>query len=134
LKKFSLSSNERLKSRKLIDKLFRQGNNFNIFPLRVSYLISSEETTESLQFGVGVSGRGFKKAVDRNRIKRLMKESWRLQKSGLKQMLEVKQLRMIVFIVFTGRELPEYTVIKEVTETVIDKLSRIIHETTVANT
>jgi ribonuclease P protein component len=134
LKKFSLSSNERLKSRKLIDKLFRQGNNFNIFPLRVSFLISSEETTEPLQFGVGVSGRGFKKAVDRNRIKRLMKESWRLQKSGLKQMLEIKQLRMIVFIVFTGRELPEYTVIKEVTETVIDKLSRIIHETTVANT
>jgi ribonuclease P protein component len=134
VKQFTLSQNERLKSRKQIEILFRQGNNFNLFPLRASYLISTGVTEEPLQFGVGVSGRWFKKAVDRNRVKRLIRESWRLQKNDLKQMLAGKQLHMIVFLVYTGKELPEFMTIKEGTSSVIDRLSRIIHETTVTNT
>ena len=89
---------------------------------------------EPLQFGVGVSGKWFKKAVDRNRVKRLVRESWRLQKNGLKQILLEKQLNMIVFIVYTGRELPEYENIRESTGRVIDQLSRIANEFAEAGT
>jgi len=134
LKQFTLSRNERLKSRKQIDLLFRQGTHLNIFPLRVSFIANSEAREEPLQFGVGVSGRWFKKAVDRNRIKRLVRESWRVQKNGLKKILLEKQMSMIVFIVYTGRELPEYEDIRESTARVIENLSRIANEVAQADT
>jgi ribonuclease P protein component len=128
LKQFTLSRYERLKSRKQIDLLFSQGTHLNIFPLRVSYISGKEARDEPLQFGVGVSGRWFKKAVDRNRVKRLVRESWRVQKNGLKQILLEKQLNMIVFIVYTGRDLPEYDQIHASTARVIENLSRIANE------
>jgi len=134
LKQFTLSRNERLKSRKQIDLLFRQGTHLNIFPLRVSFIANSEAREEPLQFGVGVSGRWFKKAVDRNRIKRLVRESWRVQKNGLKKILLEKQMSMIVFIVYTGRELPEHDQIRESTARVIENLCRIANEVTQADT
>jgi ribonuclease P protein component len=134
LKQFTLSRNERLKSRKQIDLLFRQGTHLNIFPLRVSYISGNEASEEPLQFGVGVSGKWFKKAVDRNRVKRLVRESWRVQKNGLKEILREKQLNMIVFIVYTGRELPEYDHIRESTERVIENLCRIANEVAQENT
>jgi ribonuclease P protein component len=134
LKQFTLSRNERLKSRKQIDLLFRQGTHLNMFPLRVSYISAVGSKDEPLQFGVGVSGKWFKKAVDRNRVKRLVRESWRLQKNGLRLLLLEKQLNMIVFIVYTGRELPEYENIRESTGRVIDQLSRIANEFSEAGT
>jgi ribonuclease P protein component len=105
----------------------------NMFPLRVSYISTMESEEEPLQFGVGVSGKWFKKAVDRNRVKRLVRESWRLQKNGLKRILLEKQLTMIVFIVYTGRELPEYENIRESVSRVIDHLSRIANEVVETN-
>jgi len=102
--------------------------------LRVSYISGSDTSGEPLQFGVGVSGKWFKKAVDRNRVKRLVRESWRVQKNGLKEILREKQLNMIVFIVYTGRELPEYDHIRESTERVIENLCRIANEVAQANT
>lgn len=85
--------------------------------------------TEPLQFGVGVSSRWFKKAVDRNRIKRLVRESWRLQKNVLKDALLKKQLHLIVFIVFTGKEVPPYEMIYKATEKVLENLIRLVNET-----
>ncbi len=134
LKKFTLSRHERLKSRKQIDLLFRQGNNMNVFPLRVSYIMEKIRQEEPLQFGVGVSGKFFKKAVDRNRIKRLARETWRIHKNSLKQILVDKEYSMIVFTVYTGRELPEYEVIRKAMESVIEKLCRIANESTEENT
>jgi ribonuclease P protein component len=134
LKKFTLSRQERLKSRKQIDLLFRQGNHMNVFPLRISFIIEEVRQEDPLQFGIGVSGKFFKKAVDRNRIKRLARETWRIQKNSLKQILIDKGHRMIVFTVYTGRELPEYEVIRLAMESVIEKLCRIANETPEANT
>ena len=66
-----------------------------------------------LQFGVGVGARNFKKAVDRNRIKRLTRESYRLQKEILYRSLQEKGVQLAVFFIFTGRELPVYKLIYE---------------------
>jgi ribonuclease P protein component len=128
LEQFTLSRNERLKSRKLIDLLFKQGGHINLFPLRASYMLFPLQKDEPLQFGVGVSGRWFKKAVDRNRIKRLAREAWRIQKNGLKKSLLDQQHQMIVFVVFTGRELPEFEIICQAISQLIEKLSRIASE------
>lgn len=134
LKKFTLSRHERLKSRKQIDLLFRHGNHMNVFPLRVSFIVGKARQEEPLQFGVGVSGKFFKKAVDRNRIKRLARETWRICKNNLKQILIDKGHSMIVFAVYTGRELPEYDMIRQAMESVTEKLCRIANESTEENT
>jgi ribonuclease P protein component len=130
LKQYTLSGNERLKSRKQIDKLFNTGNFFNLPPLRISYSIESVGENDELQMGIGVSGKHFKRAVDRNRVKRLLREAWRLQKLELAAMAKEKGRSLKVFIIYTGRELPEYKLIYEKTGSVIVRLSSLINETT----
>jgi ribonuclease P protein component len=123
----TLGKNERLKSRKQIEFLFQQGQRFAAPPFRVFYVIKKKELKESdappLQFGVGASTRFFKKAVDRNRIKRLGREAWRLQKQELLQLLEEQNKQLDVFFIYTGKGLPEYTEIFTATTGIIQKLA-----------
>jgi ribonuclease P protein component len=134
LEQFTLSRNERLKSRKQIDLLFRRGCHINLFPLRASYLLFAGQKEEPLQFGIGVSGKWFKKAVDRNRIKRLAREAWRVQKNELRQCLVEQQRHMIIFVVFTGRDLPGFEMMSQAMSQIIEKLCRISNEHSQENT
>lgn len=123
-RQFTLNKNERLKSRKIIEQLFKEGKAFNLPPFRVYYLFKSKDV--SLQFGTGVSTRNFKKAVDRNRIKRLIREAWRLQKLPLKEMVKEQNTPLSVFIIYTAKELPVYKDISGRMEKTISKLSSLI--------
>lgn len=78
--KFTLRKAERLKSRKLIGKLYKEGASVKAFPLRMVYVQTEHSSNSPIQMGVSVPKRNFKKAIDRNRIKRIMRESYRLQK------------------------------------------------------
>lgn len=129
-KQFSLGKNERLKSRKQIEQLFSEGRSFSITPLKVYYLTSLNNLNSSfnLQFGVGVSGKNFRKAVDRNRIKRLIKESYRLQKSELQQTLKEKRIQLTIFFIYTNKELPAFNIMKEKVNVILNKLIKIINE------
>jgi ribonuclease P protein component len=129
-KQFTLGRNERLKSRKLIEQLFKSGKSFTTFPFRVYYL--SQPSSFSLQFGAGVSNKNFKRAVDRNRIKRLAREAWRVQKSILEESLKNKTLS--VFLIYTQKELPDYKTIYDKTGLILKKLVKIINETDPSNT
>ncbi len=130
-----LGKNRRIKSRKLTEQLFSQGQRFAQFPIRVLYLLQKPEKpgTLNLQAGVAVSSRQFKKAVDRNRIKRLLREAYRIQKQDLETLLQQNQQQLFVFFVFTGKELPEYLLLKEKLGVILQKLSTIAHESTNAN-
>lgn len=123
---FTLGRQERLKSRKLLEQLFRQGQTIFVHPLKVYYRAADLPAGIRLQAGFGVSSRTFKKAVDRNRIKRLMRESYRLQKSGLQAVIENSNARLAVFFLYTARELPEFGLIKEKMETVLERLEKIV--------
>lgn len=124
-KKFTLGKNERLKSRKQIELLFSEGKKFSITPFRVHYIFN-ELTNPPLQFGVGVSNRNFKRAVDRNRIKRLVREAYRLQKTPLHQKVKEKKGRLNIFIIYTGKELPGYKEVFDKMNKILDKLYQII--------
>ncbi len=129
-KQFTLGKQERLKSRKLIEDLFSKGQRMSVFPYRIFYLCEQEVNpiTNNLQFGAGAGTRNFKKAVDRNRIKRLTREAWRLQKNELAKKLAANNRAMTVFFIYTGKELPAFAFVKEKTALVIEKLLTIVNE------
>ena len=124
-KRFTLGKMERLKSRKQIELLFSEGKKFSITPFRVHYVFN-ELTNPPLQFGVGVSNKNFKKAIDRNRIKRLVREAYRLQKVALQQKIKEKQGQLNIFFIYNGKEIPGYSGIFDKMKKVLDKLGHLI--------
>jgi ribonuclease P protein component len=135
-KQFTLGKKERLKSRKLIEKLFSEGKNFPLSPFRVYYLINQSTIHDSpftIQCGVGASGKNFKKAVDRNRIKRLTREAYRLQKIELQEKLKGKKLQLNVFFIYASKELPDFNMVKEKLKLILNKLIQIADENISSN-
>lgn len=128
-KQFTLGKKERLKSRKQIDQLFAEGKSFVINPFRVYYVVNPETSIlNELKFGIGVSAKNFKKAVDRNRIKRLTREAWRLQKNELKEKIKTTNKQLNVFFIYTGKELPDFKTVKEKVAVALKKLADKIDE------
>jgi len=136
--RFTWKKAEKLKSRKRIERVFREGKSFSLFPYRVIFLLQpigavvpgvnggDPATWAPLQAGFGASSRHFKKAVDRNRIKRLGREAYRLQKEPLLRRLAEKGLSLAVFFIYTGKELPEYATVTEKIGVILQKLIKEI--------
>jgi len=131
--RFTFKKEEKLKSRKLIEFLFKEGKSFSNFPFRVLYLLIPQNHSH-LQTGFAVSAKHFKKAVDRNRIKRLSREAYRLQKSFLTHALQTQKKFMIVFFIYTGNEIPEYKNVEERMQAALNRLNKTANEITDANT
>jgi ribonuclease P protein component len=133
--RYTFKKNEKLKSRKTIEQLFKEGNSFSNFPFRVLWKLShNAKAPFQVQAGFAAGSKHFKKAVDRNRIKRLMREAYRLNKAGLQNTLQQQQKQLAVFIIYVGNELPDYDLIFEKTELVLKRLIKITNEGPAANT
>lgn len=106
--KFTYNKQEKLKSRKLIGSVFGSGKSFLQFPVKVTYLISKDTLDFPIKVGVGVSTRYFKKAVDRNRVKRLLRECYRHNKHPLLKYCLEKNVQVAVFFLYVDKQLPEF--------------------------
>lgn len=98
---------DKLKSRKLIDKIFSEGQVVKAYPFRLHFLLHDEQALSTLQAAVSVSKRHFKKAVDRNRVKRLMREAYRLQNEELKSAAAHSKSNLAMMLIYNSRELPD---------------------------
>jgi len=103
--KATYSKKEKLKSKKLIEKLFVEGQSVSTFPLRLVYMEAVFDDGSKQKTGVSVSKRNFKNAVDRNRIKRLLREAYRLQKGDYFNNNTTQYAFMILYI---GKEKPSF--------------------------
>lgn len=119
--KTKYSKIEKLKSKKLIEKLFSEGCSVSSYPLRMVYLQSEFDDKCMSKAGVSVSKRHFKKAVDRNRIKRLMREAYRLNKSVFFNNIATQYALMILYI---GNEKPTYIEVEVSTIKLFEKFAK----------
>lgn len=124
-KRFGLPKSERLKSRKQIEDLFAGGKSFVVFPLRVTYRLFPAGCPAGLQIGVTASKRYYKRAVDRNRIKRLLREAYRLQKATLQQQLAETGQSGAVFFLYTGKTIAPFSEVATAMDKCLKKLREI---------
>ena len=118
----TFSKNERLCSKVLIDKLVEKGRSFNSFPFRVKWL----EITDSpapVQIVISIPKRNFKRSVDRNKLKRQIKEVYRKEKQKIYNTLENKNF--LLMLVYTSKNKMEF---KELEGKVIDTLQHFSKE------
>jgi len=88
----------RLSSEKRIQELFKKGSSFYLYPFKVVFLPSQE--TAASQILISVPVRSFKKAVDRNKVKRRIREGYRLQKQNLPQ-----SAKFLIAYIYTAKEI-----------------------------
>ncbi len=116
-----LGRRQRLKSRKRIQLLFREGSAQSSGSVRMVARFHGE-APGALQAGFTVSARHFKKAVDRNRIKRLLREAWRLQKMPVEESLSKDNRSLDVFLIYTGRALPDHADLSDRVQQLVRRL------------
>ena len=102
---------EKLKKKTLIAELFARGKSISVFPLKMIYLEADHDSTYKIQAGVSVSKRNFKKAVQRNRIKRLMRESYRKNKFLIYNSEDTK--KHIFMFIYQGKNEVSYQLMEE---------------------
>lgn len=124
-KRFGFPKAERLKSHKAIDDLFAAGGSVSVFPLRAVYKFSAAEK-RGLQVGVSAPKRHFKKAVDRNRLKRLMREAYRLQKEELALKTTEAGLSGRIFFLYTDRTIADFETVKAAMRKCLQRLHKTI--------
>jgi len=105
--------NERLSRQKDIDRLFASGQSFVTYPLRIVYLHDNEASSPGISILVSVSKKKIRQAVKRNRIKRLIRESFRLNKSEIVTFLKRKKRKLHIALLYLGKDLTRYVKIEK---------------------
>ena len=109
MKNFQFTKEERLCSKKLLTELFNNGSSFLFYPFRITWLINPQPQKFPAQIVVSVPKKRFKRSVDRNLLKRRIKEAYRLQKSHtFYPFLETQQKQILVAFSYVGKEILDY--------------------------
>ena len=111
---YTFKKEERLCNKRLIQGLFHNGSSFLCYPFRASWQLNSGVQAYPAQIVLSVSKKRFKRAVDRNLIKRRMREAYRLQKQlHLYDILNTADKRIVLSVGYIGKEILPYDVIEK---------------------
>ncbi len=103
-----LGKSYKLKSKKIIESVFNDGETVKQFPFLVKFCNQELPSNQAFQIVFSVSKRRFKKAPDRNRIKRLMREVVRKNKHSLEAQLQQNNQQLALFLIYTNTEIMSY--------------------------
>ncbi|MEL7003464.1 MAG: ribonuclease P protein component [Bacteroidota bacterium] len=113
----TFGKSERLHKKKEIKELFDKGSSFYLYPFKVLHLTAKEETVNP-KILISVSKRSFKRAVDRNKVKRLIREAYRINKHNIQS----KQNLLIAYI-YTPKEILSFSLIEKKLKQVLSRLN-----------
>lgn len=128
MKQNSFSKAEHLYGDKRINRLFTEGQAFITYPLRVVYLVLPEEDNFPAKVMVSVPKKRFKRAVKRNRLKRLIREAYRLNKHDLNETLKEKKHQLHVSFQYISDEELKFDYVEKRMIIALDKIKTIIDE------
>jgi ribonuclease P protein component len=111
---YTFKKEERLCNKKLIDELFHNGSSFLCYPYRVSWLAVEENAEFPVQVLIAVPKKRYKRAVDRNLVKRRIREAYRLNKQEhLYNLLTAADKKIIFSVGYIGKEIEPYPVMEK---------------------
>ena len=126
---YTFKKEERLCNKKLIDGLFHSGSSFLCYPFKVSWLYAAEPQQVCAQILFSVSKKRFKSAVDRNLIKRRMREAYRLNKQQqLYAVLAGADKKIVLSIGYIGKEINPYDLIEKKMQKLLTQLSEQVNK------
>ena len=125
--KFTYQKKDKLKSRKQMQFLFSKGTAITIHPIRLLYTIEKEEagifSNGLLQAGVGAPSRQFRKAVQRNKVKRLLREGYRLEKPNFTNSISITNTRLNLFFLYVDAHVQTQQQIQATIKLLLQKLA-----------
>ena len=126
---YTFKKEERLCSKKLLEKLFHNGSSFVFYPFRITWLPENLETNLPAQVVISVPKRNFKNSVDRNLIKRRIREIYRLHKSArLYSFLNEHSLQLLIGIHYIGKDAADYSFMDKKLLGAIEQLKKVYLE------
>lgn len=123
IQKLTFSKKEHLCGDIRISKLYAEGKAFIAYPIRVVYKSTTENTGVSVKVLVSVPKKKFKHAVDRNRLKRLMREAYRLNKVDFTQLVEQKNINMQIAFNYVADKMVDFETINSKMQLALQKIS-----------
>ncbi len=125
MSEFQFRKSERLKSRKAISELFENGRSVYSYPVKVLYKIKWNEAGSKypVKCGFSVAKKNFKLAVDRNFLKRRMREAYRLHKNSIFKTIEKKPVALDVFFIYIAKDKLNYFKIEQAIYRTIEQLN-----------
>ena len=119
----SFPRNQRLKSKKISDLVFAKGGKAKAFPVIARFLDTALPEPVAAQVMVTVSKKKFKRAVDRNRVKRLLREAWRLEKPDMENRLAADEKQRAIVFIFVGNELPKLDEVQSAIASLVSQMA-----------
>ena len=119
----TFTKKERLTNKKLFESIFESGKSISAFPFRLIWIEIALSSSAPAQLGISVPKKSFAKAVDRNKLKRRIRESYRKNKHSLYEILKKKNLSIALMIIYVAKEELPYQEIEKKMVVSLQKLT-----------